>query len=80
MDLPVRPFGDSERNFTEKEKQEVSFFLKNSGKLSFDQLYKLRAIGDETEFFKNATKLLGGLAYTSFFFAPVIRRQPLFLR
>ena len=80
MNHSIRPFGASERNFTEKEKNDVKAFLWNCHLLDKKQQRMIETVANETEFFKNSGRLIGGLCYTLFYFAPVIRRQPLFMR
>ena len=80
MNHSIRPFGFGQRNFSEKEKEDVRAFLKNTDLLSFKEKRMLATVGNETEFFKNSGRLMAGFQYLLFCFAPVIRRQPFFLR
>ena len=80
MNHSIRPFGMTERNFTEKEKDDVRAFLNNTEILTFEQQRLLQTVSSETEFFKNSGRFMAGLNYMLFCFAPVIRRQPFFLR
>ena len=80
MNHSIRPFGSSERNFTEKEKQDVRTFLRNTNYLTNTQSRMLETAASESEWFKNAGRVLGGLNYLAFYFAPVIRRQHAILR
>ena len=80
MQLGIRPFGSSERPFTENERKEIKAYMLNGSLSSPESKTQVQMIGYETDFFRNTMKLIGAGSSLSFFFGPVIRRQPIFLR